>query len=84
MLRKQLPEMWEADLKLVPSGRADVAVIQRGTSLTVANLGSQSFAINLGSGQWQVLFASQGGDGDLASGIVNVSAETTVILVPAA
>jgi glycosidase len=83
-LRKHHPDLWRADLKVIDSGRPDVAVIQRGTSLTVANLGSQSFAINLGSGQWQVLFASQGGDGDLASGIVNVSAETTVILVPAA
>ncbi len=83
-LRKHHPDLWRAELKVIDSGRPDVAVIQRGTSLTVANLGSQSFAINLGSGQWQVLFASQGGDGDLASGIVNVSAETTVILVPAA
>jgi len=82
-LRKQLPELWEADIKLVPSGRDDVAVIQRGSTLTVANLGPTPFAINLGDSNWKVAFASQGGDGDIASGIVNVAAETTAVMIPA-
>jgi len=82
-LRKQLPELWSSELKQVSSGRADVAVIQRGPTLTVANFGSDPFAINLGDGSWKVVFASQGGDGDVATGIVNVAAETTAILVPA-
>jgi len=82
-LRKQLPELWEADIKPVPSGRDDVAVIQRGTTLTVANFSTAPFAINLGDGSWRVAFASQGGDGDIASGIVNVAAETTAIMIPA-
>jgi alpha-glucosidase len=82
-LRKQLPELWDADIKQVPSGRDDVAVIQRGTTLTVANFGTKPFAINLGDSDWRVAFASQGGDGDMASGIVNVAAETTAIMVPA-
>ena len=69
--------------KVVSSGRDDVAVLQRGTTLTVANLGEFPFAINLGEGQWRVVFASQGGDGDVASGMVNISGETTVVLVPA-
>jgi len=81
-LRKQLPNLWAADINRVPSGRNDVAVIQRGPTLTVANLGAQPFAINLGDSNWKVAFASQGGDGDIASGIVNVAAETTAILVP--
>jgi len=82
-LRKQLPELWGAALKQVPSVRADVGVIQRGTTLTIANLGPTPFAINLGDSSWRVAFASQGGDGDLASGIVNVAGETTAIMVPA-
>ena len=82
-LRKQLKELWAAELKLVPSGRDDVAVIQRGSTLTVANLGPKPFAINLGDSSWKVAFASQGGDGDIASGIVNVAAETTAIMIPA-
>jgi len=82
-LRRHYPDLWRAPLKVVPSGRDDVAVIQRGATLTVANLGSAQFAINLGAGDWRVVFASQGGDGDVASGIVNVSAETTVVMVPA-
>lgn len=81
-LRKHYPALWQAELKVVPSGRPDVAVIQRGTTLTVANLGSLPFAINLGEGEWRVVFASQGGDGDVASGIVNVAAETTAVMVP--
>ena len=80
-LRKQLPELWDAELKMVPSGRDDVAVIQRGSTLTVANLGPAPFAINLGDSNWKVAFASQGGDGDIASGIVNVAAETTAIMI---
>ena len=82
-LRKSLPDLWHADLKHVSSGRNDVAVLQRGKTLTVANLGETPFAINLGDGQWRVIFASQGGDGDVATGIVNVAAETTAIMVPA-
>ena len=81
-LRKQLPELWQAEITQVPSGRDDVAIVQRGTTLTVANLGTTPFAINLGEGPWRVVFASQGGDGDLATGIVNVAAETTAIMVP--
>ena len=79
--RRQYSDLWKEELKVVPSGRTDVAVIQRGRSLTVANFGSEPFAINLGDGKWRVVFASQGGDGDPASGIVNVTPETTVILV---
>ena len=82
-LRRHYPDLWKAELKVVPSGRDDVAVLQRGTTLTVANLGEFPFAINLGEGQWRVVFASQGGDGDIASGMVNISGETTVVLVPA-
>lgn len=82
-LRRHYPDLWQADLKIVASGRDDVAVLQRGTTLTVANLGEFPFAINLGEGQWRVVFASQGGDGDVASGMVNISGETTVVLVPA-
>ncbi|HAY67843.1 MAG TPA: hypothetical protein DCY82_06070 [Acidimicrobiaceae bacterium] len=82
-LRQQLKELWAAELKLVPSGGDDVAVIQRGSTLTVANLGPTPFAINLGDSSWKVAFASQGGDGDSASGIVNVAAETTAIMIPA-
>jgi len=81
-LRKHYPELWQADLKVVPSGRPDVAVVQRGTTLTIANLGTLPFAINLGAGEWRVVFASQGGDGDIAGGIVNVAAETTAVMVP--
>lgn len=79
--RRQYSDLWKEELKVVPTGRNDVAVIQRGRSLTVANFGSEPFAINLGDGKWRVVFASQGGDGDPASGIVNVTPETTVILV---
>lgn len=82
-LRKALPDLWQGGLKVVPTGRDNVAVIQRGSSLTVANFGPTPFAINLGENSWRVVFASQGGDGDVATGIVNVSAETTAILVPA-
>ena len=82
-LRKDIPELWQAALHLVQTGRDDVAVVQRGTTLTIANLGSMPFAINLGDTTWRVMFASQGGDGDVASGIVNVAAETTAIMVPA-
>ena len=39
--------------------------------------------VNLGEGKWRVVFASQGGDGDEASGMVNITGETTVGLVPA-
>jgi len=81
-LRKQHPHLWQGDFERVASGRADVAVIQRGATLTVANFGEEPFAINLGEEPWRVVFASQGGDGDVASGIVNVAAETTAILVP--
>ncbi|MEM7092547.1 MAG: alpha-amylase family glycosyl hydrolase [Actinomycetota bacterium] len=82
-LRKHHPDLWRAEMKIVESGRPDVAIVQRGATLTVANLGPEAFAVNLGEGQWRVVFASQGGDGDTASGIVNVSGETTVVLVPA-
>lgn len=82
-LRKRHPALWEADIKQVPTGRDDVAVIQRGPTLTVANFGPTPFAINLGDSDWKVAFASQGGYGVVARGIVNVAAETTALMIPA-
>lgn len=78
--RTHHPDLWRAELSVVDSGRPDVAIIQRGSTLTVANLGTSEFAVNLGSGSWRVVFASQGGDGDAATGVVNIAAETTVIM----
>lgn len=80
-LRHELADLWQAPFRRVPSGRSDVAVIQRGGVLVVANLGESQFAVNLGDQQWEVAFASQGADGDLANGIVNITAETSVIFV---
>lgn len=78
-IRKHHPDIWQADPKFVATDRADVAAVQRGRTLTVANLGSEAFSINLGDLRWRVLFASQGGDGESARGVVNVAPETTVI-----
>lgn len=80
-LRQHHPDLWRGDLQVVDTRRADVAAVQRGNTLTIANLGSEPFVINLGDHTWRVVFASQGGDGDAARGMVNVSAETTVVLV---
>lgn len=80
-VRRHHPDLHSADLKIVDTGRPDVAGVQRGRTLTIANLGAEPFAINLGEQPWRVVFASQGGDGDAARGIVNISAETSVILV---
>lgn len=81
-LRRRHPDMWQGEMTVIASGREDTAVIQRGSTLTVANLGQEPFAINLGEGQWHVAFASQGADGDAATGMVNITGETTVVLVP--
>lgn len=78
-LRKYYPDLVKAELNVVNSGRDDVAIIQRGRTLTVANLGTEGFAVDLGQRDWQVIFASQGTDGDTARGIVNVSPETSVV-----
>ena len=64
------------------SGRDDVAVIRRGTTLTVANLGDSSFDVELGEGEWQVVFASQGSEDAVAAGALTIAGETTVVLAP--
>ncbi len=80
-LRRHYPELWQAPHSIVSSGRDDVAVVQRGRTLTVANLSPEPFAINLGDRRWRVVFASQGADGDAARGVVNIAAETSAVLV---
>lgn len=80
-VRHRFGDLSAADMKIVPSGQADVAIVQRGATLTVANLGQEAFAVNLGDHAWTVVFASKGASGHQARGLVNVSAETTVIFV---
>ena len=82
-LRRDHPDLWQAELEVLASGRDDVAVLRRGATLTVANLGESAFALDLGEDQWRVVFASQGGDGEVATGKARIPGETTVVLVSA-
>lgn len=79
--RRDHPDLWQADLHLVESGDPAVAVVQRGTTLTVANLSEQTFDIDLGETEWTIAFDSLGAEPIPLRGIAAVPPESTLILV---
>jgi len=83
-LRRDHPEIWQADYQRLASPSPEVAIIGRGPLVTVANLGPSELEVPLAGGSWRVLFGSQGGvqlDAAPSGGqTLQVPPETSVIV----
>ncbi len=85
-LRKTHPDLWQAELVFSDTGRPDVAAARRGTTFTIANLGSEPASVDLPEGSWHIVFASRvpASDTSPVTGTVTVPAETSVVFATAA
>jgi len=84
-VRKAHPDLFEGDFERLPTPSDEAAVIRRGSTITVANLGADPVTVDLSTGSWTPVFISRawndGGSGvSLEGDALTVPGETSVIL----
>lgn len=78
-VRRDNPALYEGDFETLPSPSAEVAVIRRGSTITVANLSAEPVTVDLSAGSWVPLFVSRAWD----NGGSGVSIEGDAATLPA-
>lgn len=78
-LRRDHPDLYAAPFERLKSPSVETAVIQRGTTLVIANLGTDEVRVDSAGDDWSLLFASRDVPVDIGEGSIVVAGECSAI-----
>lgn len=80
-VRKQLPDLWQAEPVWFDAPRGDARALRRGDTLAVTNLGESALEFELPAGEWAIRYDTSDELANAAvDGILTVPAATTYFL----